>query len=52
MLPKLKGTIGTNALVVPGELGTVVLVVLFAFAGEPIVAALASVIAGMCWIAV
>jgi len=52
MLPKLKAAIGANGLVVTGELGTAVSLILFAFAGEPIVAGCASVIAGMCWIAV
>jgi MFS family permease len=52
VLPKLKATIGANGLVVAGELGTAVSLVLFAVAGEPITAAFASVIAGMCWIAV
>jgi MFS family permease len=52
VLSKLKATIGANGLVVAGELGTAVSLVLFAFAGEPIMAAFASVIAGMCWIAV
>ena len=51
-LPKLKARVGANGLVVAGELGTAVSLVLFAFAGEPIPAAFASVIAGMCWIAV
>jgi MFS family permease len=51
-LPKLKARVGANGLVVAGELGTAVSLVLFAFASEPISAAFASVIAGMCWIAV
>ena len=51
-LPKLKATIGANGLVVAGELGTAVSLALFAIAGEPVTAAFASVIAGMCWIAV
>jgi hypothetical protein len=51
-LPKLKAKVGANGLVVAGELGTAVSLIMFAFAGEPIVAAFASVIAGMCWIAV
>ena len=52
VLPKLKATIGANGLVVAGELGTAVSLVLFAFAAEPTMAVFASVIAGMCWIAV
>jgi MFS family permease len=52
VLPKLKATIGANGLVVAGELGTAVSLVLFAFAREPIMATFASVVAGMCWIAV
>ena len=52
VLPKLKATIGANGLVVAGELGTPVSLVLFAFAAEPTMAVFASVIAGMCWIAV
>jgi len=52
LLPKLKATIGANGLVVAGELGTAVSLALFAIAGEPVTAAFASVIAGMCWIAV
>ena len=52
VLPKLKATIGANGLIVVGELGTAISLVLFAFADEPIMAGFASVIAGMCWIAV
>ena len=52
VLPKLKATIGANGMVVVGELGTALALVLFAFAYEPIMAAFASVIAGICWIAV
>jgi Na+/melibiose symporter-like transporter len=36
-LPKLKARVGANGLVVAGELGTAVSLVLFAFAGEPCV---------------
>jgi MFS family permease len=52
VLPKLKATIGANGLVVAGELGTAVSLVLFAFAREALMATFASVIAGVCWIAV
>jgi hypothetical protein len=52
VLPKLKARIGPNGLVVAGEAGTALSLVLFGLAHEPIMAAAASVVAGMCWIAV
>lgn len=52
VLPQLKTKIGTNRLVALGEAGTAVALALFGFAHEPIMATLASFIAGSCWIAV
>jgi MFS family permease len=52
VLPRLKAKIGADMLVAAGEFGTAVTLVLFGVASEPILALLASVIAGISWIAV
>ena len=52
VLPKLKAKIGPDILVAVGEIGTATSLALFGLSREPIMAASASVIAGMCWIAV
>ncbi len=52
VLPKLKEKIGANMLVVVGEVGTAVTLIQFGLASEPILAVLASIIAGISWIAV
>ncbi len=51
-LPRLKGKVGADLLVVAGEVGTAVTLVLFGLAREPFVAVAASIIAGVSWIAV
>lgn len=52
ILPKIKVRLGANGLVVAGEIGTAVSLLLFGLSREPIMAVTASLIAGMCWIAV
>ena len=52
ILPKIKVRLGANGLVVAGEIGTAVSLLLFGLSHEPIMAVTASLIAGMCWIAV
>ena len=52
ILPKIKVRLGANGLVVAGEIGTAVSLLLFGLSHEPITAVAASLIAGMCWIAV
>jgi predicted MFS family arabinose efflux permease len=51
-LPRLKARIGPDRMVRAGTIGTAITLVLFGFAREPIVALLASFIAGASWIAV
>ena len=51
-LPVLKDRLGPDRLVAAGSLGTVVTLVLFGLAREPIAALAASFIAGLSWIAV
>jgi MFS family permease len=51
LLPRLKAMAGPNGTVALGELGTALTLVLFALAREPLVGLLASLIAGMSWIA-
>ena len=51
VLPYLKAKLGPNGLVGVAEAGTVVSLLLFGFAREPAIAGLASLIAGMSWIA-
>jgi MFS family permease len=52
VLPQLKKQLGVNGLVVAGEVGTAVALVLFGLASEPMMALAASAIAGLSWIAV
>jgi len=52
VLPKLKAKVGANGLVALGEIGTAISLALFGLSRDPIMAASASVIAGICWIAV
>jgi MFS family permease len=51
-LPRLKARMGPNGVVALGQAGTAVSLVLFGLAHELIMAMAASIIAGMCWIAV
>ena len=51
-MPRLKAKIGADGLVISGEVGTAVSLVLFGLAHEPIMAVSASIIAGMSWIGV
>jgi MFS family permease/quinol monooxygenase YgiN len=51
-LPRLKARFGHNGLATMGQVGTAVALFLFALAEEPIIAISASLIAGVCWIAV
>src|SRR5262245_33041635 len=51
-LPWLKAKLGPDRLVAAGSIGTAITLTLFGLAREPIVALLASVIAGVSWIAV
>ncbi len=50
-LPHLRARCGADGLVVLGEIGTALALVLFGLAREPFLAALASIIGGMSWIA-
>lgn len=52
IVPRLKRKFGADGLVVLGEIGTVVTLVLLGIAHEPALAVLACVVAGMSWIAV
>jgi MFS family permease len=52
VLPRLKAKIGADMLVAAGEFGTAVTLVMFGLASEPILALVASLIAGISWIAV
>jgi MFS family permease len=51
-LPWLKVRLGADRLVAGGTIGTAIALALFGFAHEPLAALLASVIAGISWIAV
>jgi MFS family permease len=51
VLPRYKVRLGANGLVVLGEIGTAVTLVLLGLAHEAVLAALASLIAGASWIA-
>ncbi len=51
LLPRLKAKFGPDGMVIFGELGTAVTLVLLGLAREPVVAVLACVIAGASWIA-
>jgi MFS family permease len=52
VLPYLRSKLGANGLVGTGEAGTALSLLLFGFAREPATAVLASIVAGMSWIAV
>jgi MFS family permease len=52
VLPRLKSRLGADRLVVLGELGTALALVLFALAHSAPLALLACLLAGSCWIAV
>jgi MFS family permease len=52
VLPRLKAKLGANGLVTLGEVGTAITLLLFGLSREPIMAAGASLIAGMSWITV
>ena len=52
VLPRLKAKLGANGLVTLAEVGTAITLLLFRLFREPIMAAGASLIAGMSWIAV
>ena len=52
VLPMIKGRLGPNRTVAAGAMGTALVLMLFAVVPDPIVAAVASVLAGMSWIAV
>jgi MFS family permease len=51
-LPWIKATLGPNRVVATGSIGTAVALVLYGVAHDPATALAASVIAGVCWIAV
>ena len=51
-LPWLKATLGPNRIVAAGSIGTAVAMVLYGIARDPVTALAASVIAGVCWVAV
>jgi predicted MFS family arabinose efflux permease len=51
-LPRLKKYLGADNLVAAGTVGTAVALVLFGFARDPTTAFIASVVAGLSWIAV
>jgi MFS family permease len=52
VLPYLRAKLGPNVLVAAGEACTAVSLMLFGFAREPTIAVLASIMAGVSWIAV
>jgi MFS family permease len=52
VLPRLKAKIGADGIVSAGTAGTAVALILFGLAREPLLALLASTIAGVSWIAV
>jgi MFS family permease len=51
-LPRLKAKLGTDAIVAVGSLGTAIALVLFGSAADAFVAIIASLVAGVSWIAV
>jgi predicted MFS family arabinose efflux permease len=51
-LPWLKATLGSNGVVAAGSIGTALALLLYGAARFPLIALLASCIAGVCWIAV
>ncbi|MEL7042524.1 MAG: MFS transporter [Pseudomonadota bacterium] len=52
LLPQIRGVLGTNGSVILGSIGTAVTLSVFALVQNPIAAAGASGLAGLCWIAV
>jgi predicted MFS family arabinose efflux permease len=52
LLPRLKAKLNPNGIVALGEVGTAISLVLFGLAREPPTALMASLLAGMSWIAV
>ena len=50
-IPRLRTKLGADALVAAGQLGTALALAMFALAHEPALAVVASVLAGVCWIA-
>ena len=52
VLPWLKRTLGADKLVVAGTVGTAVALLLFGLARQPVAALMASLVAGLSWIAV
>jgi MFS family permease/quinol monooxygenase YgiN len=50
-LPQLKHRIGANGVATAGQAGTALALVLFGLSREPFLATIASLIAGLCWIA-
>ena len=52
VLPRAKASVGPDGLVILGEIGTAVAMILFGLAREPWVAVLACLIAGLSWIGV
>jgi MFS family permease len=51
ILPQLKARIGADGLVISGEIGTALTLVLLGAASEPFLAVIGCIIAGMSWIA-
>ena len=52
LLPTIKGRLGPDRTVAAGTIGTALVLILFAIVPSPVVAAIASALAGMSWIAV
>lgn len=52
VLPRLKAKLNPNGIVALGQVGTAISLVLFGLAREPLTALVASLVAGMSWIAV
>jgi predicted MFS family arabinose efflux permease len=50
-IPSLRAKLGADGLVAAGQVGTALAMALFGIAREPAIAAMASLIAGVCWIA-
>ena len=52
VIPRIKARLGPDNLVVAGSIGTAIAMLLYAIARQPVVALLASLIAGISWIGV
>lgn len=52
LLPQIRGALGTNGSVIVGSIGTALTLSTFALVQNPIAAAGASALAGLCWITV